>query len=389
MLVAYVDFVTEESRASAIIHTVKSGRISVLERLVALDADLSVRDESEWTPLCYASRNRDEKAVSILVQAGAALNDSSLHLAAKMAYPNIVSILLSAGHDPRYPSVVHRGRIPLACLCLESHGTGRDWELRLQQTLGLLAPQTDLKWRSKSKSLLHFALDNDHNACEVTMKFIEVSGLWRSSNLNDEYMFTDHREFFYSPTQYVKLLCYSKDTAEKYSLIELLKNFGFTDRYYAELGNQPEGAVGFPPEIQAQRKAEWEKEEVIRRQNEIAAHNRRLLDETHREALKNQREQDAHERKLMEKMHKLELESHEEVLKLQKERSDLAMERESVKLRRVENSLAENYGRVENLEERVTTSMEQLKRVLNRAKEQERSLLSVTEGAAAAVRRDY
>jgi hypothetical protein len=364
---AYVDFVTEESRASAIIHTVKSGRISVLERLVALDADLSVRDANEWTPLCHASRNRDEKAVAILVQAGAAINDSSLHLAAKMAYPNIVSILLSAGHHPRYPSVAHNGRIPLACLCLESHGTGRDWELRLQQTLGLLAPLTDLKWRNNNKSLLHFALDNDHNACEVTMRFIEVSGLWESSNLNDEYMFTDQRELFYSPTQYVKLLCCSKEAIEKYLLIELLKDFGFTDRYYAELGNQPEGAVGFPPDIQAQRKAEWEKEEVIRRQNEIAAHNKRLSDETHREALRNQREQAAHVRKL-------ELEKHEEQLKLQKERSDLAIELESMKLLKVKNSLAESYERMENLEERVAISMEQLKRVLNRAKEQERSL---------------
>jgi len=344
-----------------------------LERLVALNADLSVRDANKWTPLCHASANGDEKVVSILVQAGATLNDSSLHLAATMVYPNIVSILLSAGHHPRYPSVVHQRRIPLACLCLESHRTGQDWELRLQQTLELLIPMTDQKWRTNNgKSLLHLALDNDRNACEVTAGFLRVSELWKSSSLNDEYMFKDYREWFYSPTQYVKLLCHSKDATEKHLLIDLLLDNGFTDRYYAELGDQPEGAVGFPPEIEAeikaQLKAEREKEKVIRRQNEVAAHSKRLLDETHRETLMKQLEQDVHEKGLIERRHNMQLEMHEELLKLQQERSEIAIERELVYYNK----------RLTELEQRMAKQREHLQSVVYRAQNQEISLLRAT-----------
>lgn len=365
-----MDFVTTKSQASAIIHTVRSGRISVLERLVALNADLSVRDANKWTPLCHASANGDENAVSILVQASTAPNDSSLHLAAKMAYPNIVSILLSAGHHPRYPSVVHQRMIPLACLCLESYETGQDWELRLQQTLELLIPVTDLKWRANGKSLLHFALDNGRNACEVTEGFLRVAELWKSSSLNDEYMFKDHREYFYSPTRYVKLLC-SKGMAEKHFLIELLYNIGFTDRYYTELGDQPEGAVGFPPEIEAQLKAEWEKEKAIQRQNEIAANGRRLLDETHEKTLIKQLEQDENERKLIERRHNMQLKKHEELLRLQREMSEIAMERE----------LTYYNQRLKEFEQKMEKQRQQLQSAMSLAQQQEASLLRAREQA--------
>jgi hypothetical protein len=59
-----------------------------------------------------------------------------------------------------------------------------------------------------------------------------------------------------SPTKYVEIPCDLKGSARKHSLIEILKIAGFTDRYHAALGNQPEGAVDFPPEIEPEIKAQ-------------------------------------------------------------------------------------------------------------------------------------
>ena len=120
-----------------------------MRELANQKVNVSGRDYQKHSALFYASRNGDMDMVQILSEAGALSDDGSLHEAAREVHPQVVSLLLSVGHDISFPSLLHldergSGRTPLEELCLKANRANADedddvtWCTSLRKTMKVL-----------------------------------------------------------------------------------------------------------------------------------------------------------------------------------------------------------------------------------------------------------
>jgi Ankyrin repeats (3 copies) len=335
-----------------------------MRELISQKADVSSRDHQNRSPLFHASQNGDAEMVRMLNKAGALPDDGSLHEAARMAHPQIVSLLLSVGHDMNFPSLLHSdegglGRTPLEELCLKAARKNTDedvtWSTRLRETIQILLHNyqgKDIKKNggiNNNKSVLHLALDNAKNPVDVTEALLEFPQVWKFIN-EPVHRFEDAEGFIYSPTKYVEYFYGGPKTMGK-QLIRLLRGKRCQDRYYSSRGydDQPEHAVGIPEDIVAEiskrKRLEREKKQEMARIEELAAHQRdvrmkdhqlelRMSDERHERTMKRAEEKDTYEQRTIQSRHALAL-VHEQALNQQ--RRNQLEEDNKLKLRLLSN----------------------------------------------------
>jgi ankyrin repeat protein len=287
LVLATVNFVASKSRMSAVMIAAQRGRHVVLQTLLGLGADPSLRDGKKCSPLFYASQNGDLEAVKLLVQAQARPDDGSLHEAARQAHPEVVSYLLAHDHHMRLPSSQHSdgvsGRTALEELCLRGTPDGDGWETRVHRTIELLlSVGGEAMMKSDGKSLLHYALDNKTGP-EVTEALLQFAPIWE--RINDPiHLYEDATGITYSATQYVEHFC-KGSIAMRNKLIQLLKGKKCQDRYYRQTAEQPMGALGLPDDISAaikrQENADWELKEDLRREDMLTEHQRKMQNLNH------------------------------------------------------------------------------------------------------------
>lgn len=232
--------------------------------------------------------------MTTLIKAGAKPNDGSLHIASRKPDLECMRLLKSANHDVQWPAAIFDGRTPLAELCRGASGSGAKWAKTVQEAMELLQPLVDHSWRFQGgRTVLHLAIDNASAAVPVVRALLHVSRPWRSASRDDDYLFDDTAGtgFFYSPTNYVEILCQDKPADERQELVRLLRAARFADRYFAPLGaDQPAGAVGLPVAQyeagEAERLAARAHTRELRRAAELAALQARAAGELQEAALR-------------------------------------------------------------------------------------------------------
>ncbi|KAK2604003.1 hypothetical protein QQS21_003839 [Conoideocrella luteorostrata] len=193
------------------------------------------------------------------LRCGEDVDDESLHTAALLALPDFVQWLLKR-HSADHPGENFEMMIPLALAC---YSKARPWckvanangkfEDRQKRTMKLLAQRTDLSWRRRQKTVLHFAIDNGPDILEAMLEALEVA---KDAKRNDRYLYTDREGIVYSLSKYISsLLSLDKEVNGSERMIRILRDTGkLDDRMYRpqEPGRgvkQPEGYCGMPPEL--------------------------------------------------------------------------------------------------------------------------------------------
>jgi len=267
-----------------------ANRLSVLGRLIEMGANISRHDIYEHTALFYASRNGHHDAVEMLQAAGAKVDDGSLHEAAREAFPQIVELLLENGHRRDFSSSLHAdqasGRNALEELCRHATPTGDldDWNARIRKCIDQLLPGSveDLR-RPDGKTIMHLAFENP-DPLPITRALLDFSWVWENKNLHHSvHLYRDSHGYFYSLTKYAELLLPVGTLETREQLIALLRTKRCADRFYAHTIEQPEGAVGLPDDValalDKHNRAEYEHQEAIKRQKDLAARNRAIEQE--------------------------------------------------------------------------------------------------------------
>ncbi|KND91560.1 hypothetical protein TOPH_03806 [Tolypocladium ophioglossoides CBS 100239] len=193
------------------------------------------------------------------LRCGEDADDGSLHTAALLALPDFVQWLLKR-HSADHPLEEFEMMIPLAVAC---RSKARPWckvanadgtfEDRQKRTMKLLAQRTNLSWRNRRKTLLHFAIDNGSDTVKAMLKALEVA---KDPKRNDRYLYTDREGIVYSLSKYIShLLDPENERSESKKMIRILQDTGkLDDRMYRpqEPGRgveQPEGYCGMPCEL--------------------------------------------------------------------------------------------------------------------------------------------
>jgi hypothetical protein len=268
-----------------------------LKRLISLGVDLSQRDINGQSALVYASKSGHLETARLLVQAGAATDDGSLHEAARGAHPRIIELLLENGHRVDYPSAIHAdqqfGRTALEELCLKATSGSDGWQKRIQQSIKLLLP-TNVKdiAQSGGETMLHLALKNADGVA-ITREVLGFPVVWENIN-NTIYLYQDEQGYFYSLTKYAELLFKASDPEKCKQLLKLLRAVKCKDRLYAHTVEQPEGAVGLPDEVfdavNKQKRADHEQREELKRLEAITARRRSIEAEDWERTIRNTKE---------------------------------------------------------------------------------------------------
>jgi len=230
--------------------------------------------------LCYASHIGNIEIVKTLIKAGAQTDDGSLHEAVREMRPDIVKVLLEAGHSADHTSSRHGGRTPLGELCLLGDASvKRDSERlnKLEGVLNLLASQGKKfdpykTWRD-GKNMIFVALDNIIDPVGILDKLIE-----RVFNkiVRDDANLVQVGDYFYSPLAYIQHGILEAPQEIWQDLETLLRNHSAPNRYFAKMGcQQPQeddvggGAVGLPADIvrfEEKRQRELKKLEAFERE---------------------------------------------------------------------------------------------------------------------------
>ncbi|OCK79653.1 ankyrin [Lepidopterella palustris CBS 459.81] len=283
---------TPTSELTPLAIAAREGRTEVVKTLIARGAEISIRDKSNRSPLFYASSKPFVEIVTTICQNKALQNDGSLHEAARNLQFDVASILVKFGHNPNFPSRLHGGRNALGELVLNAEiGTSKQ-RTRLRELIRLLLDaNANPKFRARNeKSVVILALENAYHAVEVTEALLETE-VWE--DLNDEkHMFRSDAGFWYSPLSYVELMPRPGREQQKTQLTELLKDKGCAPKFYAEKGEQPDGAVGLPPSLARIAERYAEHKEALRLEREKAENARLVTENTHRDSLRQRQERE-------------------------------------------------------------------------------------------------
>ncbi|KAH0169792.1 hypothetical protein KCU67_g2917, partial [Aureobasidium melanogenum] len=238
---------------------------------------VSVKDKFSRSALFFAAGNGDVRSTKALLKCRPRSNDGSLHEAARQLYPEILAMLLEAGHDPNFVSTIHDGLTPLGELATNCDASERrnDLEVCLEQ---LKTHKVDVLKQWRGKTALFLAMDNPV-AYPVTSALLERL---MNNYIDDERNIFRSKKLNFSPTMYLKKGNFAGDEASYWDLIELLQNHGAVDRFFAdaELEVQPKGAIGLPEPL---RHAESERREHERKLKRAMDVHRQKLEMTQAE----------------------------------------------------------------------------------------------------------
>ncbi|KAH0375767.1 hypothetical protein KCU92_g10045, partial [Aureobasidium melanogenum] len=243
---------------------------------------VSVKDKLSRSALFFAAGNGDVRSTKALLECRPRSNDGSLHEAARQLYPEILFMLLKAGHDPNFVSTIHDGLTPLGELATNCDASERrnDLEVCLEQ---LKTHKVDVLKQWRGKTALFLAMDNPV-AYPVTSALLERL---MNNCIDDERNIFRSKKLNFSPTMYLKKGNFAGDEASCRALIELLQNHGATDRFFAdaELDVQPTDAIGLPEPLRRAESERREHERNLKRAMDVhlqklemtqAEHNQRL-----------------------------------------------------------------------------------------------------------------
>ena len=155
-------------------------------------------------------------------------DDGYLHTAALLALPDFVRWFLCS-HDANNEAEEFDRMIPLAISCVSTFqpwsklaNEQSDWKTRRKETMKLLAAETNLRWRLRGKTVLHFAIDN---GLEVTEAMLEALDLGKDPDRHKNHIYVDKEGVEYSPDQYVGITAI-EDLMEKQNLVTCLQTKG-------------------------------------------------------------------------------------------------------------------------------------------------------------------
>ncbi|KAK3400236.1 hypothetical protein B0T20DRAFT_180363 [Sordaria brevicollis] len=251
---AKVNFETRVSKRTPLMVAIEHRRLDLVKALLLAGADADVVDAEENTPMSLATSiggdiGTDMMTLLLVADPQAAINDGSLHNAARKLNLEAVQRLIQHGHDPDFPSVVHGGRSALGELCLNAAEAGplsASQEKKMEKVIAeLIKSGTNLaEKQADGKSVLHLALHST-DPLPITRALLKA-GVWKTINSAD-HQWTDG-VYTYSPTQYLVRVI-PPNSRDRTALLELLRSYRCRDVYYANDGPQPEGAVNLPPEL--------------------------------------------------------------------------------------------------------------------------------------------
>jgi hypothetical protein len=258
----------DKSRTPVLKALLKLNRASVLDNTIS--AETFARYASPTIQCNFPGEELDLRAAALFLGNVEAficiegkhtdLTSSTLHTASMLALPELVQWLLDQGHNPNagsdeYPEPL----IPLAIVCGAQYqpwckiaNEQVDFETRRLRTMQILVQATDISWRYKGKSVLHFALDY---GSQVTEAMITALNIKEDPAKEWRYLYTDRDGVEYSPHMYVKDRM-GLGNVEKNVLLKCLKKANMSSRHfrrkwYAAGTSQPTGAHGLPSAIAA------------------------------------------------------------------------------------------------------------------------------------------
>ncbi|KAF5625999.1 hypothetical protein F52700_8714 [Fusarium sp. NRRL 52700] len=211
-------------------------------------------------PLSDAALYLGNLKAYISIGGGKDINNGSLHTAALLALPEFVRWLLQ-WHSADLEHEAFDMMIPLAVAC---RSEARPWcrvantegtfEKRRVKTMQLLARKTDLSWRNRRKTVLHFAIEQGPYVLQAMLEALDVA---HDARRNERYLYTDREGIVYSLSYYISNLWDpdNKDTTTP-KMIQLLHGTGkLKDIMYRpeEPGpgvEQPVGYCGMPPDLE-------------------------------------------------------------------------------------------------------------------------------------------
>ncbi|KAF5718143.1 hypothetical protein FMUND_5435 [Fusarium mundagurra] len=211
-------------------------------------------------PLSDAALYLGNLKAYISLGGGKDINNGSLHTAALLALPEFVRWLLQ-WHSADLEHEAFGMMIPLVVAC---RSEARPWcrvanaegtfEKRRVKTMQLLARKTDLSWRNRRRSVLHFAIEEGPDALKAMLEALDVA---HDPRRNERYLYTDREGIIYSLSYYISHLLDpdNKDT-KTLKMIQLLRGTGkLKDIMYRpeEPGpgvEQPVGYCGMPPDLE-------------------------------------------------------------------------------------------------------------------------------------------
>jgi hypothetical protein len=148
--------------------------------------------------------------------------------------------------------------VPLAVAC---RARPRAWcrvpaepfEARRLRTMALLAARTDLAWRHRRKTVLHFAVDEGPAALGALLDALDVAA---DPGRDDRYLYTDREGIVHSVSRYITHLWDPEGKSpDAEPMVRLLRQKGrLKDRMYrpekpGEGVEQPEGVCGMPADL--------------------------------------------------------------------------------------------------------------------------------------------
>jgi hypothetical protein len=260
--------------------------------LVQHGADVSARDDSLRSPLFYASRRGDCDSLRLLVNSGAKTDDGSLHEAAQHLRPDAIKVLLTAGHDPDFPSSIedHGGRGALGELLLRARATEMNQQQVQETVMALINGGADATIKEWGKSLIYLAIDNE-DPIPMVKAFIRAY-LRKNNGIDQDYNLITIGNYRYSPTTYVEKNQRLHPPPDQEGLLRVLGQRAGRHVYYAITGPQPADARGMPEDVKRQYESQNLAEQ--REREEEAQHQRRLRHARESETQSQQIDQQRH-----------------------------------------------------------------------------------------------
>jgi Ankyrin repeats (3 copies) len=239
-----VNFVSK-SHITPVMLSVENQRPEILEKLISKGANVTNPDSNGITPLALASRLGNSAIMGHLLKADAAVDDGSLHDAARELRCDAMRVLIKYHHDVDFPSDRHDGRSALAELCLKAIDNGPRPEME-EAIECLIANGADIRLHCMGKTIFHYALDSSD---PISILPVLLKILWKVIN-EDCYLYTDG-QYTYSLTKYVEKGISLGPGVQREELIKLLKKKRAADRFWANFvdGLQPTDICGAPQHI--------------------------------------------------------------------------------------------------------------------------------------------